>query len=124
MQLVQESLLKGTQLAHQWGKKSAKRTRVTRGDQAKTTRTEQTTKQPTGHTTKQPTGRTTKQLTGQTTKQPTATTRPTDQTTDEAAGAAATTKKPSKKVPSPWGSGSRGREARATTDRVHHSLLD
>src|SRR6516164_8181655 len=114
MQLVQESLLKGTQLAHQWGKKSAKRTRVNRGDQAKTTRTEQTTKQPTA----------TSRCGGQTTKQPTATTRPTDQTTDEAAGAAATTKKPSKKVPSPWGNGSRGREARATTDRVHHRLLD
>jgi hypothetical protein len=62
----------------------------------------------------------TARATGQTPKQPTATTRPTDQTPDEAAGAAATTKKPSKKVPSPWGS---GREAR-TTDRVHHSLLD
>ena len=113
MQLVQESLLKGTQLAHQWGKKSAKRTRGTRLDQTKTTRTEQTTNQ-----------QTKRSRTEQTTKQPTATTRPTDQTTDEAAGAAATTKKPSKKVPSPWGSGSRGREARATTDRVHHSLLD
>jgi hypothetical protein len=141
MQLVQESLLKGTQFTHQWGEKSVKRTRV---DQAKTTRTEQTTKQqtkrsrtgqtqttkqPTGRTTKQPTGQTTKQPTatsrcgGQTTKQPTATTRLTDQTPDEAAGAAATTKKPSKKVPSPWGSGSRGRKARATTDRVHHRLL-
>src|ERR1700756_4098047 len=146
MQLVQESLLKGTQLTHEWGKNAVKRTRV---DQAKTARTEQTTnqqtkrsrtqqttkqptattKQPIGHTTKQPTGQTTKQATatrrfgGQSTKHPTAPTRPTDQTTDEAAGAAATTKKRSKKIPSPWGSDSRGRDARDTTDRVHQSLL-
>jgi hypothetical protein len=85
MQLVQESLLEGTQFTHEWGKNSVKRTRV---DQAKTTRTEQTTnqqtkrsrtekttKQPIGQTTKQPTGRTTKQPTGQTTKQPTETSR-------------------------------------------------
>jgi hypothetical protein len=92
MQLVQESLLKGTQLTHEWGKNSVKRTRV---DQAKTarteqstnqqtkrSRTEQTTKQPTA-TTKQPIGHTTKQPTGQTTKQPTATRRFGGQTTKQ-----------------------------------------
>jgi hypothetical protein len=86
----------------------------------------------TGQTTKRPTtpGQTTKQPTtpGQTTKQPANTARratgqtPDQPTNDATVGTA--TKKPSEKVPSPWGSDSRGREAPATTDRVHHSLLD
>src|SRR6516225_7314960 len=125
MQLVQESLLKCTQLAHQWGKKSAKRTRVNRGDQAKTTRTEQTTKQPTGQTTKQPTGRTTKQPTGQTTKQPTATSRCGGQTTKQpTATPGQPTKHPSEKTTAPGTRGSAGcGPAPAATDRVRHGLL-
>src|SRR6516165_9926422 len=151
MQLVQESLLKGTQFTHEWGKKSAKRTRVdqakttrteqTTNQQTKRTRTEQTTKQPTGQTTKQPTGRTTKQPTGQTTKQPTATSRCGGQTTKQPTATGATreaaddptdstaapgqpTKHPSEKTTAPGTRGSAGcGPAPAATDRVRHGLL-